>query len=142
MNERLFFLREDKDLTQNDLAEIFNVDRSLISKWERNLNSVPLKQLNKYANYFNVSLDYLIGLTDSKEPTKKLDELDNNIVGQRIVEIRKNNNLTLRDIAKVLNTSSSTISEYETGKNLIQLSFAIQICSLYNVSLDWLCGKK
>ena len=39
-------------------------------------------------------------------------------------------------------TTSSTISAYETGKVLIQTSFAIHICSQYNVSLDWLCGRK
>ena len=35
MNERLFFLREQENLTQQELADIFKVSRSLVSKWER-----------------------------------------------------------------------------------------------------------
>ena len=141
MNERLFFLREEHDLTQQELADIFKVSRSLISKWERNLITVPLKQLNNYANYFNISLDYITGLSDKKTKTYKVN-LDNNLIGKRIVEVREKNNLTLRKLADELNTTSSTISAYETGKVLIQSSFAITICSQYNVSLDWLCGRK
>ena len=141
MNERLFFLREEQDLTQQELANIFKVSRSLISKWERNLITVPLKQLNNYANYFNISLDYITGLSDKKTKTNKIN-LDNNLVGKRIVEVREKNNLTLRKLADELNTTSSTISAYETGKVLIQSSFAITICSQYKVSLDWLCGRK
>ena len=141
MNERLFFLREEQDLTQQELADIFKLSRSLISKWERNLITVPLKQLNNYANYFNISLDYITGLSDKKTKTNKIN-LDNNLVGKRIVEVREKNNLTLRKLADELNTTSSTISAYETGKVLIQSSFAITICSQYNVSLDWLCGRK
>lgn len=141
MNERLFFLREEQDLTQQELADIFKVSRSLISKWERNLITVPLKQLNNYANYFNISLDYITGLSDKKTKTNKVN-LDNNLIGKRIVEVREKNNLTLRKLADELNTTSSTISAYETGKVLIQSSFAITICSQYNVSLDWLCGRK
>lgn len=141
MNERLFFLREEHDLTQQELADIFKVSRSLISKWERNLITVPLKQLNNYANYFNISLDYITGLSDKKTKTNKIN-LDNNLIGKRIVEVREKNNLTLRKLADELNTTSSTISAYETGKVLIQSSFAITICSQYNISLDWLCGRK
>ena len=141
MNERLFFLREEQDLTQQELADIFKLSRSLISKWERNFITVPLKQLNNYANYFNISLDYITGLSDKKTKTNKVN-LDNNLIGKKIVEVREKNNLTLRKLADELNTTSSTISAYETGKVLIQSSFAITICSQYNVSLDWLCGRK
>ena len=56
-------------------------------------------------------------------------------------EVRKNNGLTIRDLARILNTSSSTISGYETGKTLLLTSFAYEIAKRYNVSLDWLCGK-
>ena len=64
MNERLFFLREQENLTQQELAEIFKVSRSLVSKWERDLITITLKQLNNYANYFNVSLDYICCIKD------------------------------------------------------------------------------
>ena len=78
-----------------------------------------------------------------KEAIKRgIEELNKNEIGSRIKKIREDNNLTLRDLAKELNTTSSTISAYETGKTLILTAFAYQICIKYNVSLDWLCGKR
>lgn len=141
MFERLLYLREEKELTQKELGEIFNVDRSIISKWEIDSVTIPLKQLNNYANYFNVSLDYLTGLSNIKENTKTIKKLDKQKIGQNIKQVRKENNLTLRALAKELNTTSSTISAYETGKTLILTAFAYQIAKKYNISLDWLLGK-
>ena len=117
------------------------MSRSLVSKWERDLITITLKQLNNYANYFNVSLDYIVGLSNNKYKTNNV-QLDYNLVGKRLAEVREKNNLTLRKLADVLTTTSSTLSAYETGKVLIQTSFAITICTQYNVSLDWLCGRK
>ena len=109
MNERLFFLREQENLTQQELADIFKVSRSLVSKWERDLITITLKQLNNYANYFNVSLDYIVGLSNNKSKTNNV-QLDYNLVGKRLAEVREKNNLTLRKLADVLNTTSSTLS--------------------------------
>ena len=141
MFERLLYLREEKELTQKELSKIFNVDRSVISKWEIDSVTIPLKQLNNYANYFNVSLDYLTGLSNIKENTKTIKKLDKQKIGQNIKQVRKENNLTLIALAKELNTTSSTISAYETGKTLILTAFAYQIAKKYNISLDWLLGK-
>lgn len=50
--------------------------------------------------------------------------------------------MTTRDLAKELNTSSSTITGYETGKTLILTAFAFQLCKNHNVSMDNLLGRK
>ncbi len=141
MFERLLYLREEKELTQKELSKIFNVDRSVISKWEIDSVTIPLKQLNNYANYFNVSLDYLTSLSNNKETSTPINELNKQKIGQNIKQVRKEKNLTLRALAKELNTTSSTISAYETGKTLILTAFAYQIAKKYNISLDWLLGK-
>ena len=141
MFKKLFAEREEKDLTQEQMARIIKVDRSIISKWENNKEIIPLKHLNTYANYFNVSFDYLAGLSKIKQHENINKELNKKIIGKRIKEFREKNNLTLRQVAKILNTTSSTISAYEQGKVLIQTSFAYEIAKKYNISMDWLCGK-
>ncbi len=141
MFNRLLYVREENELTQKDMSKIFKVDRSVIAKWENGIVTIPLKKLNEYANYFNVSLDYLTGLSDKKEKEVINKELDRKVIGQNIKLIRKENNLTLRSLAKELNTTSSTISAYETGKTLILTAFAYQICKKYKISMDWLLGK-
>lgn len=145
MNEkRLFDLREYKDLSQIKLADYLGITQQTYSLWEEGTKIIPLKHLNNLSNFYEISMDYIVGLTDEKNNSGiiKLTELNKNEIGSRIKKIREDNNLTLRDLAKELNTTSSTISAYETGKTLILTAFAYQICIKYNVSLDWLCGKR
>ena len=144
MNEkRLFDLREYADLSQKDLADNLGVTQQTYSLWEKGTKIIPLKHLNSLCNYYNTSMDYVLGLTNEKANSDiiKIKELNKKEIGTKIKKIREDNNLTLRDLASKLNTTSSTISAYETGKTLILTAFAYQICSEYNVSLDWLCGK-
>ena len=78
----------------------------------------------------------------SKENKKVMNvELDAVKIGKRITEVRHKNNVTQVELAKMLNTSQSTISAYESGKTMILTAFALEICKTYNVSLDWLLGK-
>lgn len=145
MNEkRLFDLREYKDLSQIKLADYLGITQQTYSLWEKGTKIIPLKHLNSLSNFYEISMDYIVGLTDEKNNSSiiKLTELNKNEIGSRIKKIREDNNLTLRDLTKELNTTSSTISAYETGKTLILTAFAYQICIKYNVSLDWLCGKR
>ena len=138
--ERLKFLREDNDLKQQDMANILNVKQVNISNWERGKEIIPLTKVNIISNYFNVSMDYLLKISDHKE-TLNISKLDSNAIGKRLRLVREINLLSQRELASIINTSHSGISNYESGKSLILTAFAYQICKRYNISLDWLCGK-
>lgn len=62
--ERLFFLREEKDLTQEDMGKILSVSRVAISQWETGKEVILLEKFNIYSNYFNVSLDYILQISN------------------------------------------------------------------------------
>lgn len=144
MNEkRLFDLREYADLSQKDLANKLGVTQQTYSLWEKGTKIIPLKHLNNLCNYYKTSMDYVLGLSNERtySDIKEIKELNKKLIGSRIKEIRESNKITLRDLASELNTTSSTISAYETGKTLVLTAFAYQICIKYDVSLDWLCGK-
>ena len=67
---RLRDIREDRDLTQADIAKVLQTTRQQIGKWE---NGVQLMGIDKYmilAEYYNVSIDYLCGLVDTPKPLK------------------------------------------------------------------------
>jgi len=138
---RLEGLREEANLKSKEIAKMLGVSPSIYSNWEKNKTPIPIRRVYKLANFYKVNIDYILGLNDKKVEIYSTKEIDAKEVGKRIKEIRKNNNLTLRSLASVLNTTSSTISAYETGKVLILTSFALEICKKYNVSLDWLCGR-
>mgnify|MGYP001623658333 FL=1 len=67
---RIRDLREDNDLTQQEIAAYLHCDQSLYSKYERGERDLPLDYFIKLGQYYKVSLDYLAGLTDDKT-TKK-----------------------------------------------------------------------
>ena len=139
--ERLYLLRQRNALTQEELGKILGVRKVAICKWEKDKATISLRKLNECANYFDVSMDYLLKLSNIRNYDIKNKELDKVIVGNNIKAIRKQYNITQVELANILNTTHSTISAYEKGKTLILTSFAFQICSKYNISMDWLCGR-
>ncbi len=56
-------LRKEKGLTQAELAVIFNVTKQTVSAWENGLQETDFETLEKLAKYFEVSVDYLLGLS-------------------------------------------------------------------------------
>lgn len=66
MNLKIRDLREDADLTQKQIAEVILCDQSLYSKYERGERELPLELAIKLADFYHVSLDYLVGRTDKK----------------------------------------------------------------------------
>lgn len=71
MNLRIRDLREDNDLKQKDVALYLMCDQSLYSKYERMERPLPLELADKLADYYNVSVDYLLGRTNVKDPYPK-----------------------------------------------------------------------
>jgi len=70
-NNRIRDLREDRDLKQKHLAELLNVHQSTYSDYELGRLNIPVSALNTLADFYGVSVDYLLGRTDVKEPYPK-----------------------------------------------------------------------
>lgn len=63
--ERLRDIREDRDLKQTDLANILQTNQQQISRWETGEQMMGVDKYIKLAIYYNVSVDYLLGLIDT-----------------------------------------------------------------------------
>ena len=70
MYPRLRNLREDKDLLQKDIAAILNCSQVAYSRYELGLRDIPTDVLITLASFYNVSVDYILGLTDTPKPIK------------------------------------------------------------------------
>ena len=68
MYKRLRDLREDNDLNQQALANYLSVSQTTYSRYESGDLDIPSVSLIKLAQYYNTSIDYLVGLTDSPKP--------------------------------------------------------------------------
>lgn len=74
-SERLRLLRSEKNLTQEEIARIFNISRQAYANWEAKRSEPDIEMLLKLSNYFGVSIDYLCGKTDIKDEIYKDPEL-------------------------------------------------------------------
>lgn len=71
MYNRIRDLREDRDLYQKDLANYLNCSQVCYSHYEMGKRDIPTEVLIKLARYYHTSTDYLLGLTDRKQPYPK-----------------------------------------------------------------------
>lgn len=68
---RIRDLREDRDLTQKELADYLGVHQTTYSDYELGRLNVPVAQLHRLADFYGVSVDYLLGRTKRKTPYPK-----------------------------------------------------------------------
>lgn len=71
MYPRIRDLREDTDMNQTEFAKLLGMSQTGYSKYERGENDVPTEVLIKLAKIHETSVDYLLGVTDIKEPYPK-----------------------------------------------------------------------
>lgn len=64
---RLKDLREDMDLKQKEIADIIKTTQQQYSKYELGERLIPIDKLIILANYYNVSIDYIVGRTNTKK---------------------------------------------------------------------------
>ena len=71
MYQRIRDLRDDKDLNQTQIATMLNMSQTGYSKYETGENDIPTNVLIKLAEFYNTSIDYMLGLTDNPTPYER-----------------------------------------------------------------------
>ena len=139
--EKLKNLRENANLRQEDIANILKINRSTYTSYEVGRDPIPLKHLNHLCNYFNTSIDYVMGLSKEKVYPNTKKDIDRKLLSIRLRELRIESKLTQEKIAKILNTSRSTWTGYEYGKYQIPTLLLYDLAKRYHYSMDYLLGK-
>lgn len=81
IGSRIKSLRNERKLTQSELSKVVNkmygtnISKSMISKWENNKENPSMDHVRSLANFFNCSLDYLIGLDENKVAETQVESL-------------------------------------------------------------------
>ncbi len=60
--------REDRDLTQSDIARVLNTTQQVYSRYENGTNEIPVRHIITLCRYYNISADYLLGLKSKCTP--------------------------------------------------------------------------
>lgn len=116
---RMKEIREEAGLKQKDIAEIMNVTKGSYSMWECGTDTIPLRRLNQFCNYFDVSIDYVVGFNNKKKYSNAKPDIKIKITGENLKKIRTKKGLTQVAIADALNINQPTWNRYENSKSLI-----------------------
>ena len=138
---KLKLIRTSELLSQEQIAESLNINRSTYKEYELQNSILPSKYLWELGDVLNVSLDYIFVFTEEKKYNSKNNKLDKIKSGIRLKELRKELKLTQLKLATILNTTQSVIADYEKGRYLIATPFLYTICQKYHISADYLLGK-
>ena len=139
--QRIKELREKENVSQRQLAEALGVTRSSINQFEQQYDIIPIKRLNQIANFFHVSIDYLLGLTEIKQYKNSKFEIDFELSSKRLKEWRKSKKLTQQKLGEKLNASSFVIIHHENQRTILNTPFLYELCTKYHISADYLLGK-
>lgn len=132
---------EDHDITQKDMANILGVNRSTYSLWELGINIIPIKHLSDFADYFNYTIDYVLGLTNSRTKTNLIKGFSLKALGKNMKEIRTKHKLSQENIANLLGVTQACVARYENGLIAISTSNLYKFSKYFKVSLSKLCNK-
>ncbi len=139
--DKLREIREENNLLQKDIANILGVSLGTYAMNEEGHDTITLKNLIKFCDYFNLSVDYVFNFTDHKNYKNAKKSYNHEILSLRLKEIRKKNKYTQVKIGKILNIDHSVWCRYEQGKTLIPTSFIYTFCDRFHVSCDYLLGR-
>ncbi len=137
---RMAELRHKNNLLQKDIAKMLNVKENTYSKWEKCSNDIPLEKVNILANFYNVNLDYLLGIAKKIEPSEKL-KIDYKKICERLLELRKENHLTQGRLSDKIGFFQTTYSSFETGARTPTTYKLLYIVNFYNASMDYVVGR-
>lgn len=140
-------VRIDNNKTLVEVSKNIGVAFQTLSNYENGTRDIPTEKLIKLSNFYGVTIDYLLGVSDnrfgraSKEMNKMPVKTEFKIkMGNRIKYQRERHNLTQEELAQKLNISRSSFVKYEVGINEPSGEMLIKISKELNVSPDYLLG--
>ena len=134
-------IREDNDISQEEMAKILGVNRSTYSLWELGINIIPLKNLCDFADYFNYSIDYVLGISNNRLSKNLIKGLNLQKLGSNMKKIRIKHELSQENVANLLGFTQACITRYEKGIICISTSNLYKFSREFKISLNELCGK-
>ena len=134
--QKLIELREDSSLKQKDIANVLNITQQTYSLWENGTKIIPLKHLNSLCNYYDVSMDYVLGLSNVRQYDIVNRVIDKKIIGIKLKEFRKEKNITqyrLEQNSGILHGTMQCIMSGRTSK--IMMNTVMMIARGFDMTL-------
>lgn len=139
IGENIIYLRERKGWTQRELANMVGINTSVMNRIESGERPTKDEEILKLAKILNTSTDYLLDHSINKEKEADLLEIIDSFE-QRLKIARKAKKFTQDDLAKRIQTTKSTISNYENGYSTPSNDMLIVLARTLECSADYLLG--
>ena len=136
-------LRLENNINQAELGKIIGISPSTVGMYERNQRFPDKDILNKIADYFEVSIDYLFDRTNFKNGN--IEHINPNpnesLFANRLRQERERLGLMQKELAQKLDIPPNTYNGYETGKRSPNLEITKHISDILKISVDYLLGR-
>jgi len=134
-------LRTAKGLTMEALAKEIHGTKAAIGNFE-NANKKPsLDAIIALADYFGVTIDYLVGKSDLPDYSASEDTVPFPLLPERLKELREQRNMDIFNAADIIEENPRNYVGYEAGEVLPKLRTICALADYFDVSLDYLVGR-
>lgn len=143
LGKKLKLLRESKQKSQQQVCSALNIEQSTLANYENGKRIPKLEILIKIAEYYQCSVDFLLGLEETNDTNQNIDYANSKTdisLSDRIKSLRLSADMTQEEFGKKFGIVKSTVSLYESGKSTPNDQIKKQICDYFHVSLDYLLG--
>ncbi len=127
--QNLKYLREQKGVSQQNIADVLETNQSAVANWEQNHRKLDIEMIIRLAEYFGVTLDDLV-LRDLRPPIPRY--------SGNIRYLRLSHGITQEDMAKFLCVSKASYCKYENGVVDIGIEKLSKLADFFGVTLDQL----
>lgn len=139
--ERIVKLRRAKKMTQEQLADALGISRAALSHYEKGRREPDFQIVTKVAEFFGVSSDYILGLTDDPQNTTFSDQESSlRTFSHRLHSLREQQGMTIDELAERVKVTPSYLQKLETNPSkfpgistLHRLSEALSVTAAYLV---------
>lgn len=153
LSDRIKELRLSADMTQEEFGKKFGIVKSTVSLYESG-KSTPNDELKKQiCDYFNISVDYLLGVSDDKHRNSPSDDkgffffffFDDKDLQEVFVSALKTaletQNMTVSELCEKTEIDVDTCNQYLTGEHAPTLEHLVELSKALDVSIDYLLGQ-
>lgn len=144
--KRLIELRKEKGLNQTEIAKELHISQQTYSQWESDKRNPSQKTLEKLANFFNVSVSYLLGETSIRNFTELTTSKEQShvpsgqTIGERLKSARKEAGLLQEEVAEHFNITQQAYQVWESGKRNPKKETIKRLSDFFGVSYSYLLG--
>ena len=132
-NNQLKTLRQEYNLSQQELADKIGISKSSINMYERGEREPGIETVKRIADFFNVDVDYLFGVSDIKKRREFKVTRTNKSIAHNIRHHREQANLSKKEFADLLGVDETTITDLESGSAALKKDMLYKICDVLHL---------